>query len=569
MNNLVIRNATIVDGTGAPAFAGDVSVRDGMIASVGLAEKGQREIDAQGQLLTPGWVDVHTHYDGQATWDPYLSPSSWHGVTTAIMGNCGVGFAPVKPHMRQWLIQLMEGVEDIPNAALTEGMQWQWETFPQYLNALEKMPRALDIGCQIPHGALRPYVMGERGIDANDASPEEVSEMRRLVREALEAGAFGFSTSRTLIHRGADGKHVPGTFARVDEALGIGRALGDAQRGVFQMTSNHTDMAQEAKWMAQLAAETKRPVAFNLQQIDTHPELWRELLTEIEAANQAGAPLVGAFCGRPVGLLFSWGGTFHPFIAHPSYQGLHKLPHAEKLAKLRDPSFKAKLLAEQPHGLDDYTRMKATAFHKMYKLGAQPEYEPDPSQSAAAIGKAQGKAANEVVYDWMMDADGTAIIYFPVFNYSYEDLRHTRELLQHPNTLLSLGDGGAHCGYICDASLPTFMLTHWARDRARGEKLPLELVVKRQTSATAAVYGLHDRGVIAPGKIADLNLIDFDALQLQSPHFVNDLPAGGKRLVQKANGYIATIKSGVTIFENGQPTGALPGKLLRCQAVKH
>jgi N-acyl-D-amino-acid deacylase len=564
MHDLVIRNARIVDGTGRPAFNGDVAVDAGKIVQVGgNCAAGKREINADGALLTPGWVDVHTHYDGQATWDPYLSPSSWHGVTTAIMGNCGVGFAPVKPHMREWLIQLMEGVEDIPNAALTEGMKWEWETFPEYMDALAKMPRAIDIGAQIPHGALRAYVMGERGIDRIDASEAEIEEMRAIVEAALRAGAFGFSTSRTLIHKGADGVHVPGTFARVQEVMGIGRALGAAKRGVFQMTSNHVGMDEEAKWMRALAKETGQPVAFNLQQIDTHPELWRTLLTELEEAGKENVPLYGAFCGRPVGLLFSWAGSFHPFIAHPSFQRLKSLSNEARIEALRDPAVKAKLLAETPHGLDDYTRMKATAFHKMFRLGEKPDYEPDPFGSAAALSQRSGQAANEIAYDWMMEDEGKAIIYFPVFNYAYENLSHTHTLLQHPRTMLSLGDGGAHCGYICDASLPTFMLTHWTRDRTRGEKLPLELIVKRQTSATAAVYGLHDRGAIKPGLIADFNLIDYEALQLHAPHFVSDLPAGGRRLVQLATGYLATIKSGVTIFEKGVATGEMPGKLLR------
>ena len=565
MHDLVIRDAKIVDGSGAPAIYGDIAVEDGKIVQVGAEKsaKGKREINANGALLTPGWVDVHTHYDGQATWDPYLSPSSWHGVTTAVMGCCGVGFAPVKPPMREWLIQLMEGVEDIPNAALSEGINWQWETFPEYMDALEKMPRVIDIGCQVPHGALRPYVMGENGVESNDATPQEIDEMRRLTHEALLAGALGFSTSRTLIHKGANGKHVPGTFARLEELFGIGRALGDTKRGVFQMTSNHIGMDQETTWMRKLAAETRQPVAFNVQQIDSHPDLWKTLLQQIDDAGHAGVPLYGAFCGRPVGLLFSWGGTFHPFLAHPSYQPLRKLSASERYAALLDPTVRAKLLAEKPYGLDEQSKMMALAFHKMFKLGTPLDYEPDPATSAAAIAARSGKQPNEIAYDWMLEDEGRAIIYFPVFNYSYEKLSHTHELLQHPRTMLSLGDGGAHCGFICDASLPTFMLTHWTRDRSRGEKLPLELIVKRQTSDTAAIYDLHDRGLIKPGYVADFNLIDYDNLTLHAPHFVSDLPAAGRRIVQEATGYLATIKSGQTIFQHGQATGQMPGKLIR------
>ncbi|HNY48275.1 MAG TPA: amidohydrolase family protein, partial [Casimicrobium sp.] len=409
----------------------------------------------------------------------------------------------------------------------------------------------------------RPYVMGLNGIESNDANAQEIDEMRRLTREALVAGALGFSTSRTLIHKGADGKHVPGTFARLEEIFGIGKALGDAHRGVFQMTSNHVGMDQETVWMRKLAEETGQPVAFNVQQIDTHPELWKTLVAQIEDAGRAGVPLYGAFCGRPVGLLFSWGGTFHPFIAHPSYQPLRKLSAEERYKALLDPAVRAKLLSEKPYGLDEYTNMKAVAFHKMFRLGPRPDYEPDPSGSAAAVAAREGRQPNEVAYDWMLEDEGKAIIYFPVFNYSYEKLSHTYELLQHPRTMLSLGDGGAHCGYICDASLPTFMLTHWTRDRSRGEKLPIELIVKRQTSSTAAIYGLHDRGLIKPGYIADFNLIDYDNLTLHAPHFIADLPAGGRRIVQEADGYLATIKAGQTIFEDGKPTGNLPGKLIR------
>jgi N-acyl-D-amino-acid deacylase len=565
MEDLVIRNGTIVDGTGTARFTGDIAMRDGKLTQVGgKAGAAKRELDASGALVTPGWVDIHTHYDGQVTWDPYLSPSSWHGVTSVVMGNCGVGFAPVKPDKRAWVIDLMEGVEDIPGAALSAGIQWEWETFPQYMAALRAKKLAINVGAQIPHGPLRTYVMGERGADNDEATTADIAQMSQLVEEALQVGALGFSTSRTLIHKSSSGNLVPGTFATRPELFGIGHALKRAGKGVFQMTSNHIGMPQEVLWMADLARETGRPVAFNVQQIDQAPTLWQGLLKAVTDAQAQGVPLVGAVAGRPAGLLFSWQSSVHPFIAYPSFHTIAALPLEEKLAKLRDPAFKAALLAEAPKPLGEFGEFITKSFHKMFALGqgSAMDYEPTANQSAAAIATAQGQDPRALVYDWMMQDGGKAIIYFPIFNYSNHDFEHLRQLMESPHTLLSLGDGGAHCGVICDASLPTFMLTHWVRDRSRGPRMPLEFMVKRQTRDTARTYGITNRGTLEVGMQADINIIDFEKLAMAAPEMVHDLPANGRRLVQRATGYAATLVGSEPIYLAGEATGAMPGVVL-------
>ena len=569
MHDLVIRGGTVIDGSGAPRFTGDVAIDGGRISQVGgRAGAGRREIDADGALVTPGWVDVHTHYDGQVTWDPYCIPSSWHGVTTVMMGNCGVGFAPVKPDRRDWLIGLMEGVEDIPGAALAEGIRWEWETFAEYLDALAGKPLAIGVGAQVPHGALRVYAMGERGVpDDSVATPDDIAAMAAELRAALAAGAFGLSTSRTLLHRGADGKLVPGTFAGRDELFGLGRVLAEAGHGVFQMTSNHVDMPAETAWMMDLARETRRPVLFNLQQVDQVPDLWLQLVARLDEARAQGVPLIGAIPGRPAGLLYGWRASSHPFHFHATWRATAHLPIAQRIAAMREPAARAALLAEDVPVRDERAAFMLRSFAKMYRIDpAAPNYEPAPEDSAEAIARARGVSPFEVVHDWMMAEDGSGLVYFPIFNYSYHDFSHLHRLLQHPGTMLSLGDGGAHVGYITDAGLPTFMLTHWTRDRRRGPVLPLEDIVRRQTSHTAQVYGLHDRGLLKPGLRADLNLIDYPRLHCEAPTMAYDLPAGGKRLLQRAGGYLATIVSGQPIFQHGEATGALPGALVRSRA---
>lgn len=568
MFDTIIRGGTLVDGSGGPRFSGDIGIAGGRIAEVGgKLGAAHREIDASGAIVTPGWVDVHTHYDGQVTWDPYLSPSTDHGVTSVVMGNCGVGFAPVHRDKREWLISVMEGVEDIPGTVLAEGIDWQWESFPEYLDALERMPRALDVGAQIPHSALRTYVMGERGITHDEATPADIQAMVQLVREGMRAGALGFSTSRTIIHKYQGRKYPPGTFASPDEILGIARALGEVGHGVFQMTSNHYQMETELPWMTQLARENNLPVAFALVQTDQTPDTWKRLLAALDETHRQNVPLYGAVAGRPAGILMAWLGSTHPFMAHPLWQQIAPLPWGEKLARLRDPAVRAQLTdMDALTGSAQYDSRMAyltQSFHKMYALGAEPDYEPPQERSVAAIAQRDGRTPLEVVYDMLMDLDGKGIVYFPSFNYAYNDLSQLHAELQHPRTMMSLADGGAHCGYICDVSMPTYMLTHWARDRSRGPTLPLELMVQRQTRDTARIYGLGDRGLLQPGYLADINIIDFDRLRIPPPYVAFDLPAGGRRLVQTAEGYRATLKAGQTIMENGERTGALPGKLMR------
>lgn len=564
MHELVIRGGTLVDGTGTPAYFGDLAIDQGVITQVGgKAGAARRDINATGCIVTPGWVDIHTHYDGQATWDPYLSPSTWHGVTTAVMGNCGVGFAPVRPQDREWLIRVMEGVEDIPGAVLSEGIQWDWESFPQYLDALDRRPKALDIGAQIPHSAVRTYVMGERGVHHDEATPDDIHQMCALVREGLQAGALGFSTSRTFLHKYEGRKYPPGTFATVGEISALGAVMGEVGHGVFQMTSNHVSMDAEVVWMKKLAQQNRLPVMFNLQQTDPAPDLWRTLLATLDEAQAQDVPLYGGISGRPAGLLFSWETSLHPFIHSVAYQSLMNLPFEERVARLRTPEVRAQILQGPKTLIDKSLEQMFSQFSRIYPLGEQPDYEPDTATSVAALANHNGQDPLEVIYDLMLQKDGRAILYFPSFNYAYGNLSQVHEMLQHSSTVNSLADGGAHCGYICDVSMPTFMLTHWTRDRSRGPRLGLEAMVRRQTLDTARVYGLHDRGALKVGLKADINVIDYARLALHAPRMVHDLPAGGRRLVQEAEGYVATLVAGQPIMENKQATGALPGQLLR------
>ncbi len=564
MHDLVIRGGTIVDGSGTPARVGDVAIDGDRIGAVGdSVGRGRREIDAAGMLVAPGWVDIHTHYDGQVMWDPYLTPSCWHGVTTVVMGNCGVGFAPARPDRHGWLIGLMEGVEDIPGATLAAGIPWSWESFPEYLDALERMPRALDVGAQVPHGAVRAYVMGERGAKNEAATPEDIAQMAAIVRDGLAAGALGFSTSRTMLHRAIDGEPVPGTYATEDELLGIGRVMGELDRGVFEVASDLTPEDPELAWMERLSAETGRPVSFALLQNDADPTQWRRLLDAIERAAARGARVTGQVSARPTGLLMGLQSTANPFTAHKTYRALAHLPLGERVRTMHDPQVRERILGERVEFDDPLTAFVCTAFHKLFPLGDPPDYEPSAERSVAAIAAREGKAPTEVAYDLLLEHDGRALLYLPLLNYAGFDFAPIREMLLHPNTVFSLSDGGAHCGLICDAGMPTFLLTYWVRDRRRGERLPLEYAVHRQTRHTAALYGLEDRGLLAPGMLADVNVIDLDKLSLLAPEMVFDLPAGGRRLVQKAIGYRATVKRGAVVFSDGEPTGALPGKLVR------
>jgi N-acyl-D-aspartate/D-glutamate deacylase len=565
MHDLVIRNGTVVDGSGGPARApgiADIAVDGDRIIAVGSdVGPGRRDIDADGRLVTPGFVDIHTHYDGQATWDPEISPSSWHGVTTIVMGNCGVGFAPADPAKRAWLIQLMEGVEDIPGTALAEGMSWNWETFPEYLDELDRMARAVDVSALIPHGAVRAYVMGDRGGQNAEATPDEIEAMAKVVREAVEAGAVGFSTTRTLLHRAKDGELAAGTTASAAELIGIGRALGDARSGVFELASDMFDPEGEFAWMRTIAHETGRPVTFNCLQDDLRPEHWRRLVALADEATADGARIVPQVAGRPASVLFGWDSTAHPFLFHQTWRSLADLPRPKRQARLRDPEVRRALVTERVEvsGLAAFL----TAWHKLFPLGDPPEYEPGPERSVRSIAAREGLTPEEVTYDLMMADDGRGLLYIPLLGYAHGDFDALHEMLVHPGSVLGLGDGGAHCGLLCDASLPTYMLTHWVRDRSRGARLGLEQAVHMQTRSTASLYGFDDRGLLAPGYLADVNVIDLDTLAIDAPTMVYDLPAGGRRLVQRARGYAATVKRGVVVREDDQSTGERPGVLLR------
>jgi len=571
MHDLVIRGGTVVDGTGAAARVADVTVDRGRITGVGsfADEPAGRTVDADGLLVTPGWVDIHTHYDGQATWDEVLAPSSSHGVTTVVTGNCGVGFAPARPDRHEWLIGLMEGVEDIPGSALAEGMTWDWETFPEYLDALDRRKWTMDVGTQIAHGAVRAYVMGERGARNEVATPEDIASMKQVVKEAIAAGALGFSTSRTIAHLAIDGEPVPGTYAAEDELFGIGAALGELGTGIFELapagTAGEDIIApkREIDWMRRLSAAIHRPITFAMVQVDDDPDLWRELMDESLRAVDDGADLWPQVAGRGFGLLSGHFTTYSLFDQVPAYQELKArgLRPDELIAALRSSEVREAIESWEP---DEAARERMeNAFTNTYTLGSPPEYEPGPERSLAAIAAASGRSAYSVAYDAMLEEDGRGLLYVPILNYSDGDLEPARQMLQHPRAAAGLGDGGAHCGVICDASQPTFMITHWTRDRTRGERLPLEWMVKLQTHDTARLYGLGDRGTVEVGAVADLNLIDYDNLQMGNPTVVNDLPAGGSRILQDAVGYVETIKSGVTTFADGKETGARPGTLLR------
>ncbi len=564
--DLVIRGGNLVDGSGQPARQADIAITGETIVEVGnLTGRGRKEIDATGLLVTPGWVDIHTHYDAQVTWDPELTPSGWHGVTTIVMGNCGVGFAPVAPDQQDFLVQVMEGVEDIPGAALTEGIQWDWETFPQYLDSLEGRKWVCDVGTQVPHVAVRTYVMGERGSLDDQASADERQQMAAITQEALEAGALGFSTSRTPLHKTVTGELVPGTDAEEDELLSIAGAVRDAGHGVFQGALHHPEIPDSFSWLRQIAEITGGNVTFNLNQIDSDPDVWKEVLPLLEQAHADGLLVNAQVAGRAIGILMSWEGTVHPFIGHPTWKRISGLPTAERLAKLRDLEIKAAMLAESPEDLTSFSRFLVSSFHKMFPFTGETDYEPKPEHSLASrVAATEGGAhsAAELAYDLLLEADGRGLLYFPLMNYTSGNLDLTHELQQHPNTLMGLSDGGAHCGAICDGGMPTFMMTHWTRDRD-GDKFDLAWMVHRQTRQTAEHYGLFDRGLVQSGYRADLNLIDYDNLDVEPAKIAYDLPTGARRYVQKATGYRATICAGQVVAKDGAFTGALPGRLIR------
>jgi N-acyl-D-aspartate/D-glutamate deacylase len=565
MHERVIRGGTVVDGTGADGRRADVAVDDGRIVAVeapGRAGAGRRELDADGLLVLPGWVDIHTHYDGQATWDPMLQPSSFHGVTTTVFGNCGVGFAPVRPGSEGFLINLMEGVEDIPGTALAEGIDFRWEHFEQYLDALDAGTYAMDIGTQVPHGALRFYVMGERGADhAEVPTAEEIAEMGRAVRAALDAGALGFTTSRTTKHRAKDGRPTPSLSAGNAELVGIADAMGAAGKGVIECNSDFGP--GEFELLRHMVELSGRPLSLLLLQVDNAPDLWRRTLGQIHEAQSAGLNVVGQVGTRPIGVLMGLDASVHFFQRHPTYASLRDLPLAERVARLRtDEALRARLLAERPAD-PGFGAWMERALGRTFALGDPLDYEPPPESSIAARAEAAGLDPWALALDLLLADDGRALLLHPFENYTGGDLEVVRAMLADPHTICGLGDAGAHVATICDASYPTFLLSHSARDRTRGERLPLELLVRKQTRDTAWFYGLHDRGVIAPGLRADLNVVDLDALRVRPPELRYDLPAGGRRLVQRADGYVHTFCAGVEVSTGGEPTGALPGRLLR------
>ncbi len=580
-HDLVIRNGDLVDGTGAPirrgvtiAIDGEriTAVADGADAdSIGA---GAREIDATGLLVTPGFVDIHTHYDGQATWDADLEPSTPHGVTTVVMGNCGVGFAPAKPDEHEFLIELMEGVEDIPGAALSEGISWNWESFPEYLDELDRGAYACDVAAMIAHGPLRTYVMGQRGADNEPASSDDVAEMAALVADAMDAGAMGFSTSRTIGHRAMNGEPVPGTFAAEDELFTIGRAMARAGKGVFEVApaglagEDLVAPKKEVDWICRLADEIGRPVTWLMLQNMVEPDEWQTLMQLSQEAQDAGHQVIPQVAGRPFGVLIGLA-TRHRFKDLPGFAPLRDLPFAAQAAAMGDAELKAQLLAEA-RDVEEYLRTNeplayqvVSSFERQYLLGDPVDYEPTPDRSIAALAEAAGVDPLEELYERLRDRDGEALIMMPFLGYAHGDGDALYEMLTHPAAVLGLADGGAHANFICDASTPTWMLTHWARDRSRGPQLPIESVVRKMTADTAALFGFTDRGVIEVGKRADLNVIDHGALRLREPRLVRDLPAGGTRLLQAAEGYRATIVRGVVTREHDEFTGAHPGRLVR------
>ena len=564
--DLVIRGGEVADGLGGALISADVAIRDGLIVEVGqLTGSGKQEIDARGLLVTPGFVDIHTHYDGQVMWDSQLAPSSWHGVTTAVMGNCGVGFAPVRTRDHERLIELMEGVEDIPGAALHEGLGWGWESFADYLDAVERRPHDIDVCAQLPHGALRVYVMGERAARLEAATPDDIAQMRRLAAEAMRAGALGFSTSRSMNHRSIKGDPIPSLRATRDELMGIALGLRDAGRGVLQFISdfNAPSLEVEFAMLRELVEVSGRPMSISLAQRHSSSRGWRKLLDLVGDAVAAGLTMRAQVAPRPIGVLFGLQGSRNPFSACPSFKAeVAALPLAAKVERLRDPLLRARLLVEIEALQGDSMGLRLTAFDRIFPFGDPPDYEPAASSSLAAQAVSRGVSAAELAYDLLLEDEGRAFLFAPFANYADYNLDACREMLDDPNTVVGLGDGGAHVSIISDGSFPTYLLTHWGRDRPQG-RFDLAWLVKRQTSDTARAVGLLDRGVIAPGMKADLNVIDMAKLGLSAPVMSADLPAGGKRLLQRASGYVATVVSGVPVYRDGQATGALPGRLVR------
>jgi len=559
---LVVRGGTIVDGSGGDPYEADLSISNGRIEAIGKnLPKGAEEIDARGLLVTPGFIDLHTHYDAQVTWASRITPSSWNGVTTAMIGNCGVGFAPCLPEQRDMLVKLMEGVEDIPEVVLTEGLPWNWQTFEEYLDTLDTRDYDLDVVTQVPHAALRVYVMGQRGADREPATAQDRAEMARLAAAGVRAGALGFSTSRTLNHKTLDGRPIPTLKAEEDELAEIAAALHDVGSGWMQVISDFEDSDAEFAMLRRVAERAGRPLSITILQRDRNPEWWREIMGQIAAANADGAKMIGQVLPRPTGIMLGFEISQNPFLGRPSWQEVADLPFAEKIAILRRPDFRARLLAET--NPNEKLAYRVANWDRIFPLGDPPNYEPAPEQSIAALARRAGRDPAEFAYDLLLEKGGKTILYRPLSNYTYFNLDTVGDMMRDPNTLVGLGDGGAHVGIICDASAISYLLTHWTRDRTRGDKVPLPWAIKRLTRDNAAAIGLNDRGLLKPGFKADINVIDYDRLQLQAPRVVYDLPSGARRLIQKTDGYVATIVSGRPVYREGEATGALPGRLVR------
>jgi len=562
MSALVIRGGTIVDGSGGTPYEADVAIDAGKITAIGKQlPRGAEEIDAKGKLVTPGFIDVHTHYDAQVTWSSRITPSSWNGVTTAMIGNCGVGFAPCKPDQHDMLVKLMEGVEDIPEVVLTAGIPWGWESFSEYLNTLAARPYDLDVVTQVPHAALRVYVMGKRGAEREPATAEDRARRAALAAEGIRAGALGFSTSRTINHKTKAGESIPTLGAPEEELADIATAVGNTHAGWLQVISDFDDPDAEFAMLRRLVQRANRPMTLTILQRDAKPEEYRRILDHIARANADGLRITGQVIGRPTGIMLGFEISQNPFLGRPSFDAINDLPFEQKIKILRDPAFRARLIAEP--NLNPGLQKRCATWERIFALGDKPDYEPAPEASVAAIAARTGRKPEDVVYDMLLEKDGKAILYRPLSNYTHGDLESVREMITHPNTLIGLGDGGAHVGILSDASSITYLLTHWTRDRTRGPKMPVEWAIKRLTQDNAAAIGLNDRGLLAAGRKADINVIDYDRLQLHAPEVRYDLPTGGRRLVQRTDGYTATLVAGVPVHREGEATGALPGKLVR------